>query len=270
MLLERLDAYPHELSGGQRQRVMIAMALANDPDVLIADEPTTALDVTIQAQVLELLRKLQEDLKMGLIFITHDLGVVQQIADRIAVMRYGEIVETAVSNEFFSAPQHVYSQQLLNAVPSIEKRGERLSVTADDDYHVSSEHQAYETSEHDGPVLEIEKLRVHFPIRKGIFKRVVDHVKAVNDVSLQLYPGKTLALVGESGCGKTTVGKSILRLLEVTDGDIEFQGKNLLKLSNEELRARRSELQIVFQDPFSSLNPRMLVGDIIEEGMAAL
>ncbi|MCL4151239.1 UNVERIFIED_CONTAM: hypothetical protein GTU68_051435 [Idotea baltica] len=244
-----MNEYPHQLSGGMRQRVMIAIALAANPDVLIADEPTTALDVTIQAQVLELLKKLQEELKMGLMFITHDLGVVQQIADRVAVMRYGEIIETASSEAFFASPQHIYSQQLLNAVPSIHKR---------------------EIDEHDHPVLDVDRLKVHFPIRKGIFKRVVGHVKAVNDVSLKLYPGKTLALVGESGCGKTTVGKSIVRLLNVTDGDVMFQGQNLLALKGEALRARRSELQIVFQDPYSSLNPRMLVGDIIEEGMVSL
>ena len=263
-----MNEYPHQLSGGMRQRIMIAIALAASPDVLIADEPTTALDVTIQAQVLELLKKLQEELKMGLIFITHDLGVVQQIADRIAVMRYGEVVETASSEEFFASPKHAYSQQLLNAVPSIHKRGTRLSVNGEKS--IDSVHSGVQIDDHDHPVLDVNQLKVHFPIRKGIFKRVVGHVKAVNDVSLQLYPGKTLALVGESGCGKTTVGKSILRLLEVTNGDVSFQGQNLINLSGEALRARRSELQIVFQDPYSSLNPRMLVGDIIEEGMVSL
>lgn len=263
-----MDEYPHQLSGGMRQRIMIAIALAANPDVLIADEPTTALDVTIQAQVLELLKKLQEELKMGLVFITHDLGVVQQIADRVAVMRYGEIVETASSEAFFASPQHTYSQQLLNAVPSINKRGLRLSV--DGEQSVDSLSSSLEMHEHDHPVLEVDRLKVHFPIRKGVFKRVVGHVKAVNDVSLKLYPGKTLALVGESGCGKTTVGKSIVRLLDVTHGDVIFQGQNLINLDGEALRARRSELQIVFQDPYSSLNPRMLVGDIIEEGMVSL
>ena len=263
-----MDEYPHQLSGGMRQRIMIAIALAANPEVLIADEPTTALDVTIQAQVLELLKKLQEELKMGLVFITHDLGVVQQIADRVAVMRYGEIVETASSETFFAAPQHAYSQQLLNAVPSINKRGLRLSV--DGEQSVDSMSSSLEMHEHDHPVLEVDRLKVHFPIRKGVFKRVVGHVKAVNDVSLKLYPGKTLALVGESGCGKTTVGKSIVRLLDVTNGDVIFQGQNLINLDGEALRARRSELQIVFQDPYSSLNPRMLVGDIIEEGMVSL
>ncbi|MDW3095131.1 MAG: dipeptide ABC transporter ATP-binding protein [Gammaproteobacteria bacterium] len=263
-----MKEYPHQLSGGMRQRIMIAIALAASPDVLIADEPTTALDVTIQAQVLELLKKLQEELKMGLIFITHDLGVVQQIADRVAVMRYGEIVETASSEAFFLSPKHAYSQQLLNAVPSIHKRGTRLSVNGEQ--AIDSISPSVQPDEHDHPVLDVHQLKVHFPIRKGIFKRVVGYVKAVNDVSLKLYPGKTLALVGESGCGKTTVGKSILRLLEVTNGDVNFQGQNLISLDGEALRARRSELQIVFQDPYSSLNPRMLVGDIIEEGMVSL
>lgn len=262
-----MDEYPHQLSGGMRQRIMIAIALAASPDVLIADEPTTALDVTIQAQVLELLKKLQEELKMGLIFIAHDLGVVQQIADRVAVMRYGEIVETAVSKEFFSAPQHEYSQQLLNAIPSINKRGQRLSINAEESTKmVASVGRINEQSS----LLEVDSLKVHFPIRKGVFKRVVGHVKAVNDVSLTLHSGRTLALVGESGCGKTTVGKSIVRLLEITRGDMKFQGRDLVQLKGEELRSCRSDLQIVFQDPYSSLNPRMLVGDIIEEGMISL
>ena len=263
-----MKEYPHQLSGGMRQRIMIAIALAANPDVLIADEPTTALDVTIQAQVLELLKKLQSEIGMGLIFITHDLGVVQQVADRIAVMRYGEIVETATSEEFFAAPQHPYSQQLLNAIPSIDKRGQRLSIRGEQVEHSSDSNQVY--SSDNEQLLMVDKLKVHFPIRKGVFKLVVGHVKAVNDVSLQLQRGKTLALVGESGCGKTTVGKSIVRLLQITQGDMTFQGQDLVSLKGEKLRTCRSDLQIVFQDPYSSLNPRMLVGDIIEEGMVAL
>ena len=263
-----MKEYPHQLSGGMRQRIMIAIALAANPDVLIADEPTTALDVTIQAQVLELLKKLQTELSMGLIFITHDLGVVQQVADRVAVMRHGEIVETATSEEFFAAPQHPYSQQLLNAIPSIDKRGQRLSSHGEQVEHVSHDGQVNPID--DEELLNINKLKVHFPIRKGVFKRIVGHVKAVNDVSLQLRRGKTLALVGESGCGKTTVGKSIVRLLQITQGDMTFKGQDLVNLKGEQLRACRSDLQIVFQDPYSSLNPRMLVGDIIEEGMVSL
>ncbi len=264
-----MQEYPHQLSGGMRQRVMIAIALAANPDLLIADEPTTALDVTIQAQVLELLYKLQQELEMGLLFITHDLGVVQRIADRVAVMRHGEIIESAAADRFFAAPQHEYSQQLLHAVPSLEKRGTRLSTDADQTPHAHTA-RMNETAHSNTPVLDVSRLRVHFPIRKGLFKRVVGHVKAVNDVSLQLYSGRTLALVGESGCGKTTVGKSILRLLKTTDGEITYNGESLLQLKGEALRAKRRELQIVFQDPFSSLNPRMLVGDIIEEGMVSL
>ena len=263
-----MKEYPHQLSGGMRQRIMIAIALAANPDVLIADEPTTALDVTIQAQVLELLKKLQTELSMGLIFITHDLGVVQQVADRVAVMRHGEIVETATSEEFFAAPQHPYSQQLLNAIPSIDKRGQRLSSHGEQVEHVSHDGQVNPID--DEELLNINKLKVHFPIRKGVFKRIVGHVKAVNDVSLQLRRSKTLALVGESGCGKTTVGKSIVRLLQITQGDMTFKGQDLVNLKGEQLRACRSDLQIVFQDPYSSLNPRMLVGDIIEEGMVSL
>ena len=264
-----INEYPHQLSGGMRQRVMIAIALASNPDVLIADEPTTALDVTIQAQVLELLRKLQQEFSMGMIFITHDLGVVQQIADRIAVMRYGEIVEQSASESFFSRPGHDYSKQLLNAVPTIEKRGLRLTAESlqEATQVISVDQDLFESKE---PVLDVENLKVHFPIRKGVFKRVVGYVKAVNNVSLKLYPGKTLALVGESGCGKTTVGKSILRLIDLTDGIVRLESVNLATLNNEQLRERRSDLQIVFQDPYSSLNPRMLVGDIIEEGMIAL
>ena len=264
-----MQEYPHQLSGGMRQRVMIAIALAANPDLLIADEPTTALDVTIQAQVLELLYKLQQELKMGLLFITHDLGVVQRIADNVAVMRHGEIIETSGAGQFFTAPQHEYSRQLLHAVPSLEKRGTRLST---DSGQAAQAHmpRSEDKSINDVPVLDISRLQVHFPIRRGLFKRVVGHVKAVNDVSLQLYPGRTLALVGESGCGKTTVGKSILRLLKTTGGEINYDGKSLLTLEGEALRAKRRELQIVFQDPFSSLNPRMLVGDIIEEGMVSL
>lgn len=264
-----MTEYPHQLSGGMRQRIMIAIALATNPDLLIADEPTTALDVTIQAQVLDLLYKLQQDLQMGLLFITHDLGVVQKIADEVAVMRHGEIVEQADNNNFFAAPQHEYSQQLLNAVPSFAKRGRQLSVLLSDNNQPSS-NPADSHNKSGQCILEVSKLKVYFPIRSGLFKRTTGHVKAVNDVSIKLVAGQTLALVGESGCGKTTVGKSILRLLDVTQGSIHFNGDNLLSLHGEQLRAKRRQLQIVFQDPYSSLNPRMLVGDIIEEGMISL
>lgn len=256
--------YPHQLSGGMRQRVMIAIALATNPELLIADEPTTALDVTIQAQVLALLKSLQEQRNMGMIFITHDLGVVQQIADRVIVMRHGEIVENALSADFFKAPQHAYSQQLLNALPSMEKRGLKLSD------HTQSIDQQNSAEFSQQAILKVDHLVVHFPIKAGVLKTTVGHVKAVNGVSFELNPGRTLALVGESGCGKTTVGKSILQLLSVTAGAIEFSGDNLLALKGEQLLNKRRDLQIIFQDPYSSLNPRMLIGDIIEEGMIAL
>lgn len=256
--------YPHQLSGGMRQRVMIAIALATNPELLIADEPTTALDVTIQAQVLALLKSLQEQRNMGMIFITHDLGVVQQIADRVIVMRHGGIVENALSADFFKAPQHAYSQQLLNALPSMEKRGLKLS----DHTHSVDQQNSADFSQQ--AILKVDHLVVHFPIKAGVLKTTVGHVKAVNGVSFELNPGRTLALVGESGCGKTTVGKSILQLLSVTAGAIEFSGDNLLALKGEQLLNKRRDLQIIFQDPYSSLNPRMLIGDIIEEGMIAL
>ena len=201
---------------------------------------------------------------MGMIFITHDLGVVQQIADRVIVMRHGEIVENALSADFFKAPQHAYSQQLLNALPSMEKRGLKLS----DHTHSVDQQNSADFSQQ--AILKVDHLVVHFPIKAGVLKTTVGHVKAVNGVSFELNPGRTLALVGESGCGKTTVGKSILQLLSVTAGAIEFSGDNLLALKGEQLLNKRRDLQIIFQDPYSSLNPRMLIGDIIEEGMIAL
>lgn len=271
--VRNMQEYPHQLSGGMRQRVMIAIALASDPELLIADEPTTALDVTIQAQVLKLLKSLQVKRNMGMVFITHDLGVVQQIADRVVVMQAGVIVENALAKDFFVAPQHAYSQQLLNALPSINKRGVKLSgahstgqsLAADQPVQVVTNNEPDQDS-----ILKVENLKVHFPIKAGIFKTTVGHVKAVNDVSFQLQPGRTLALVGESGCGKTTVGKSILQLITVTDGRIEFSGDNLAELDSARLLEKRRDLQIIFQDPYSSLNPRMLIGNIIEEGMIAL
>lgn len=261
-----IEEYPHQLSGGMRQRVMIAIALASDPELLIADEPTTALDVTIQAQVLKLLKSLQIERNMGMIFITHDLGVVQQIADRVIVMQAGVIVENALAKDFFAAPKHPYSQQLLNALPSIEKRGIKLSSESSQ----VEEHAQVTDKSQLATLLKVENLKVHFPIKAGLFKTTVGHVKAVNDVSFQLQPGKTLALVGESGCGKTTVGKTILQLITATDGRIEFSGDDLSQLKGAELLAKRRDLQIIFQDPYSSLNPRMLIGHIIEEGMIAL
>ena len=247
---ERYGWYPHQLSGGQKQRVMIAMALACEPQLLIADEPTTALDVTIQAQVLKLLKEIQAKRELSILFITHDMGVVAQMADTIAIMQYGKILEIASRDNFFENPKHDYTKRLLrDALPSTDKR---------------------EEGEIGEKLLEIEDLKVHFPIKKGFFKRTIGYTKAVDGISLHIPKGKTLALVGESGSGKSTIGMAILRLLNVTDGTISFKGVDLTKLSQKELLAYRRKIQIVFQDPYSALNPRMTIGEIIREGMVSL
>ena len=263
----RLYEYPHQLSGGMKQRVMIAGALAAEPELLIADEPTTALDVTIQAQVLELLRELQRDLGMAMLFITHDLAVAKSMADAVAIMQHGRIVEAESAEEFFENPQHEYSRNLFAALPNISKRGLRLHGNGSD-----SDGQAVEPASRPStePLLEVENLRIHFPIRRGVFRRVVGHVRAVDGLSFTLREGETFALVGESGCGKTTTGKSLIRLLPVTQGSVHYRGHDLSHCSAHEMAPFRSELQIVFQDPFSSLNPRMVIGDIIAEGMQVL
>ena len=247
----RINEYPHQLSGGQRQRVMIAIALAGQPDLLIADEPTTALDVTIQAQILELLKNLQQKTGMALWLISHDLALVSNIADRIAVMQNGKIVETANTADFFRQPQHPYSLKLLAALPKLEScLGKESKVEA--------------------PLLKVEDFKVYYPIRKGVFKRLAGHVKAVDGVDFELHAGTTLALVGESGCGKTSMGKGLLNLIPAHAGRVLFDGADLTQLSGEALRKTRAAMQIVFQDPFSAMNPRMLVGDIIAEGISAL
>ena len=243
--------FPHQLSGGQRQRVMIAIALAGEPNLLIADEPTTALDVTIQEQIMELLKRIQKKKGMALWLISHDLALVSNIADRVAVMQNGKIVEMGENEAFFVHPKHAYTQELLAALPSL-------------DSCLNHPH------EEKPPLLELSDFKVYYPIRKGIFKRVVDHVKAVDGVSFDLQQGKTLALVGESGCGKTSLGKGLLNLIPGTSGEVLFEGVSLNQLQGDELRLKRSEIQIVFQDPFSSMNPRMLVGEIIDEGLRAL
>ncbi|WP_299722644.1 ABC transporter ATP-binding protein [uncultured Tateyamaria sp.] len=242
----RLGAYPHQLSGGQRQRVMIAMALANQPDVLIADEPTTALDVTIQAQILDLLAGLKQTERMGLLFITHDLGIVRRIADRVCVMQNGEIVETGPTAEIFANPQHPYTQKLLGAEPT----GQPAPVPAD------------------APLIaETQNLKVWFPITAGLLRRTVGHVKAVNDATLQIHAGETVGIVGESGSGKTTLALAIMRLIS-SEGGIVYMGQDIRGWKVRELRRLRKDMQIVFQDPYGSLSPRMTAAQIISEGLA--
>ena len=318
---QRFDAYPFQLSGGQKQRVMIAAALAVDPEVLVADEPTTALDVTIQAQILELLKGLQLARGMTLLLITHDLGIVAQMADRVAVMYAGQIVVLAGREDFFRAPQHPYSQKLFAALPSPERRSGELAVipgqvpplTRRFDHCRFAERcelvfdrcrveapvlaqptgvlarchlrekdlapprglalqggAAREEAEAGGKILDVQDLKVHFPVRRGLFRRTVGHVRAVDGISFELRRGRTLALVGESGCGKTTAGKAILQLIAPTSGRVAFDGKDLVGLRRRELRPLRAAMQIVFQDPYASLNPRMRVVDILLEGMRSL
>jgi len=334
----RYQDYPFQFSGGMKQRVMIAIALACEPDLLIADEPTTALDVTIQAQVLELLRRLQRERGMAVMLISHDLGVVAEMAQRVAVMYAGEIVEMAGREGFFANPQHPYTRKLFASLPGAARRGQQLEIIRGSvppldrafsgcrfagrcdsawercnneipawsgvapghgvrchlaDVHVvhvgcNKRSALHHVEQHtaqcaslidalrpkrvgfDSPLLQVENLKVHFPIHKGLFKRVAGHVRAVDGVSLDIHSGRTLALVGESGCGKTTVGKSILQLIRPTAGSVRFAGDELTQLKGADLRARRADFQIVFQDPYSSLDPRMRVADIIEEGMVAL
>jgi peptide/nickel transport system ATP-binding protein len=314
----RIDEYPHQLSGGMKQRVMIAMALAGRPQILIADEPTTALDVTIQAQVLDLLQQLQRDTGMAILLITHDLGVVAEMADRVGVMYAGQMVETTTVGEFFERPAHPYSQKLFRSVPDAGKRHLGLDVipgivppldqvfrgcrfadrcaaveprcheqlppwqgSSERGYrcHLTPEAiaavlptvpaAARQAASFEGALLQVTQLRVHFPIQKGVLRRVVGHVKAVDGIDIEIPAGRTVALVGESGCGKTTVGKAILRLVAPTDGRVEFDGQDLASLRASELRRLRRQFQIIFQDPASSMNPRMLVEDIVAEGMVA-
>jgi peptide/nickel transport system ATP-binding protein len=325
----RLGEYPFQLSGGMKQRVMIAVALAGNPRLLIADEPTTALDVTIQAQILELLRRLQAERAMGMLLITHDLGVVAQMATRVAVMYAGQIVEEAPHEVFFSAARHPYTQKLFAALPDLERRGGRLETIPGQVPPLSAMpggcrfasrcQYAWERCRQEAPewrqvaaghrlrchldvlpdaavrtstasaasagsealvggvdkaaapaLLSVDELRVHFPIRRGILQRTVGQVRAVDGVSLELARGRTLALVGESGCGKTTVGKAILQLIAASSGSVRLLGQELSGLSRKGRRPLRRRMQMIFQDPFASLNPRMSVGEIIGEGMGAL
>ena len=329
----RVEEYPHQLSGGMKQRIMIAMALAGDPQLLIADEPTTALDVTIQAQVLRLLKDLQEKTGMAVLLITHDLGVVAETADRLAVMYAGQILETATTEAFFAAPAHPYSRKLMESLPGADKRSARLAVIPGRVPHLDQTFVGCRFAERcyavmpqcrdQAPVwrdlpsgqgvrchlwdqggaqpegltralrdpvagpdaaledapdpeaavdsrLQVRDLRVHFPIHDGVFRRVVGHVRAVDGLTFDLTPGRTLALVGESGCGKTTAGKGILQLTTPTGGSIRYRGEELVGLGHRRMRPFRKDLQIIFQDPYAAMNPRMLVGDLIGEGLHAL
>jgi peptide/nickel transport system ATP-binding protein len=308
----RQHAYPHQLSGGLKQRVVIAIALACEPDLLIADEPTTALDVTIQSQILQTLKELQEKLGLSILLITHDLGIVAQMADDIAVMYAGQIVEQATKKEFFQYQYHPYSKHLFSALPDANKKGQLLEVipgqvpslqstfkgcrfamrcefcldqclTKQPEInngvlcHRSTEHLSLASSitennhqnNQSDTILQVNNLSVHFPVGRNFLKKNAETIHAVNGVNLEIKRGKTIALVGESGCGKSTVGKAILQLIRPTSGEIIFQGQALHKLSAHRLKRIRSSLQIIFQDPFSSLNPRMTINEILNEGMIA-
>lgn len=271
--------YPHEMSGGQKQRVMIAMAIACEPKLLICDEPTTALDVTIQKQVIDLMFDLQAKYNMGMLFITHDLGVIADIADDVVVMYRSNLVEKNTTKQIFTHAGHPYTKGLIACRPALDKNPSRLLTVSDfmddegNEKKVSEEKtkkvdKNYVYNETENPVLlEVNNLHVHFPIKGGIFGRVVDQFKAVNGVSFKLRRGMTLGLVGESGCGKTTLGRSILRLIEPTSGEVIYNGTNITNLNKKEMRAMRSKMQIIFQDPYSSLNPRMTISEILLEPM---
>jgi peptide/nickel transport system ATP-binding protein len=284
------DSYPHQISGGQKQRVMIAMAMSCNPSILIADEPTTALDVTVQKTILELMLKLQQEQDMGIMFITHDLGVIAELADKVVVMYKGKIVEQGNVMDIFTNPQHPYTKGLLACRPPLQRRLQWLPTVSDfmtiDDAGVMRETNKSVTEVTNSlvispaetaarhkilyqqePILEIKNLKTYFAINKGVFGKAKDYVRAVDDVSFQVYPGETLGLVGESGCGKTTLGRTILKLIEPTEGQIIYKGEDLTGLSTKQMRPYRKDIQIIFQDPYSSLNPRITIGEAIMEPM---
>ena len=288
------ESYPHQISGGQKQRVMIAMALSCNPSILVADEPTTALDVTVQATILQMLRELRDELNMAIIFITHDLGVIAELADRVLVMYQGKVMEEGEIFDIFDTPQNPYTKGLLACRPQLEFKLKSLPVVSDfmerdplgnvverqnNPYKAIGEAilRNFVTTEDTElrqtellakePHLIVKNLQTHFPVKSGMFGKIKDYVKAVDNVSFEVYPGETIGLVGESGCGKTTLGRSILRLVEPTGGDIIFEGRRINDLKGEELRKLRKNMQIIFQDPYSSLNPRMTIGEAIIEPM---
>ncbi|MEP6950468.1 MAG: ABC transporter ATP-binding protein [Ginsengibacter sp.] len=273
-----LNRYPHQLSGGQKQRVMIAMAMSCNPSLLIADEPTTALDVTVQKTIVELIKELQQKQKMGVIYITHDLGLVAEIADKVVVMYKGEIVETNTVKEIFSNPQHPYTRALISCRPSPSSKGKRLPVVSDflnepDEKpglqpQNSSDKKIYgETIQSPVELLKVENLKVWFPLKKSFTGKILNEFKAVDDVSFSVSKGETLGLVGESGCGKTTLGRALIRLIEPTGGNVFFNKKNIAHIPGEEFRKMRKDIQIIFQDPYGSLNPRLTIGQAINEPM---
>src|SRR6185312_1149168 len=267
--------YPHEISGGQKQRVMIAMAMSCNPSLLIADEPTTALDVTVQKTILQLIKDLQIEKNMSVIYITHDLGLVAEIADKVIVMYKGEVVETGSVKQIFSAPKHSYTKALLACRPDASSKGKRLPVISDFLNENTGKREPVAVKDplqsatfiSTSPLLNVENLKVYFPVKKNFFGKTLKEFKAVDDVSFTVAKGETLGLVGESGCGKTTLGRTLIRLIEPTSGNIFFNGKNIAAIPADQFRKMRKDIQIIFQDPYGSLNPRLTIGDAINEPM---